>query len=44
MAQASQAKVKVKGINQVALVVKDVQVTVENSGAALWLGLMSASI
>ena len=30
MAQVSPAKVKVKGINQVALVVKDIQATVEN--------------
>jgi len=44
MAQASPAKVKVKEINQVALVVKDVQATVENSGAASRLALMGVSI
>ena len=38
MAQASPAKVKVKGINQVALVVKDIQATVENYWNILGIG------
>ena len=38
MAQISPAKVKVKGINQVALVVKDIQATVENYWNILGIG------
>ena len=38
MAQVSPAKVKVKGINQVALVVKDIQATVENYWNILGIG------
>jgi len=38
MAQASPAKVKVKGINQVAIVVKDIQRTVENYWSILGIG------
>ncbi len=38
MAQASPAKVKVKGINQVALVVKDIQAAVENYWNILGIG------
>ena len=38
MAQESPAKVKVKGINQVAIVVKDIQRTVENYWSILGIG------
>ncbi len=38
MAQASPAKVKVKGINQVAIVVKDVRIVVENYWNILGIG------
>jgi len=38
MAQVSPVKVKVKGINQVALVVKDIQATVENYWNILGIG------
>ena len=38
MAQVSPAKVKVKGINQVALVVKDIQARAENYWNILGIG------